>query len=66
MGKIYCKGSISLDTLPLTLTVAEAGEVLRIGRSSTYALVRCGRLRSIRVGKMIRVPRDAIVEFLSA
>lgn len=66
MGKIYCKGSISLDTLPLTLTVAEAGEVLRIGRSSMYALVRCGRLRSIRVGKMIRVPRDAIVEFLSA
>ena len=66
MGKIYCKGSISLDTLPLTLTVAEAGEVLRIGRSSTYALVRYGRLRSIRVGKMIRVPRDAIVEFLSA
>lgn len=66
MDKIYCKGSISLDTLPLTLTVAEAGEVLRIGRSSTYALVRCGRLRSIRVGKMIRVPRDAIVEFLSA
>ena len=66
MGKIYCKGSISLDTLPLTLTVAEAGEVLRIGRSSTYALVCCGRLRSIRVGKMIRVPRDAIVEFLSA
>ena len=66
MGKIYCKGSISLDTLPLTLTVAEAGEALRIGRSSTYALVRCGRLRSIRVGKMIRVPRDAIVEFLSA
>ena len=66
MGKIYCKGSISLDTLPLTLTVAEAGEVLRIGRSSTYSLVRCGRLRSIRVGKMIRVPRDAIVEFLSA
>ena len=66
MGKIYCKGSDSAVTLPLTLTVAEAGEVLRIGRSSTYALVRCGRLRSIRVGKMIRVPRDAIVEFLSA
>ena len=66
MGNIYCKNSISLDALPLTLTVSEAGEVLRIGRSSTYALVRCGRLRSIRVGKMIRVPRDAIVEFLSA
>lgn len=66
MGKIYCKGSISLDTLPLTLTVAEAGEALRIGRTAAYEIVRCGKLRSVRVGRTIRVPRDAIAEFLRA
>ncbi len=66
MPKTACKVPISLDTLPLMLTISEAGEVLRIGRSSMYALVRCGRLRSVRVGKVIRVPRDAIMEFLSA
>lgn len=64
MGNIYCKGAISLDTLPLTLTVSEAGEVLRIGRTAAYEIVRCGKLRSVRVGKVIRIPRDAIYAFL--
>ena len=66
MGNIYCKGAISLDTLPLTLTVSEAGEVLRIGRTAAYEIVRCGKLRCIRVGRTIRVPRAAIAEFLRA
>ena len=52
--------------LPLTLTVAEAATVLRIGRTSAYNLVRCGRLRSIRCGKIIRIPREAIFEFLNS
>ena len=57
--------TVSIDSLPLALTVSEAGTVLRIGRSAAYALVRCGRLRSVRIGKKIIVPRDAICEFLS-
>jgi excisionase family DNA binding protein len=52
--------------LPLTLTVVEAASVLRIGRTSAYNLVRCGRLRSIRCGKIIRIPREAIFEFLNS
>lgn len=56
----YC----SFDDLPLSLTVAEAGEVLRIGRSKIYQLVRCGEIRSIRIGRAIRVPRDAVAEYL--
>ena len=52
--------------LPLTLTVVEAASVLRIGRTAAYNLVRCGKLRSVRVGKTIRVPRDAIFDFLKS
>ena len=52
--------------LPLTLTVVEAATVLRIGRTAAYNLVRSGKLRSVRVGRTIRVPRDAIAEFLRA
>lgn len=48
-----------LDSLPLALTVAEAASVLRIGRSKSYELVRCGKLRSIRIDKQIRVPNLA-------
>lgn len=55
----------SFENLPLFLTVNEAGEVLRIGRGKAYELVRCGQLKSIRIGKQIRVPRQAILEFMA-
>lgn len=54
----------SLDDLPLTLTVEEAGQVLRVGRNTAYDLVRCGQLRSIKVGKQIRIPKQALLEYL--
>ena len=54
----------ALDDLPLTLTVEEAGQVLRVGRNTAYDLVRCGQLRSIKVGKQIRIPKQALLEYL--
>lgn len=56
----------SIDNLPLVLTVDEAGKILRIGRNAAYDLVRCGLISSIRVGRTIRVPRQAVADFLSA
>lgn len=57
---------ILCNDLPLTLTVEETATVLRIGRTAAYNLVRSGKLRSIRCGKLIRIPRDAIFEFLKS
>ena len=54
----------NFDNLPLALTVREAGQVLRVGRSVTYELVRSGQLRSVRIGRSIRIPRNALVEYL--
>ena len=54
----------NFDNLPLALTVLEAGQVLRVGRSVTYELVRSGQLRSVRIGRSIRIPRNALVEYL--
>lgn len=50
--------------IPLLMTVPEAAGFLRIGRNTTYDLVRCGALRSIRIGRQFRIPRDAILDFL--
>ena len=55
----------SLEDLPLTLTVEEAGQILRVGRNTAYDLVRCGKLPSVRVGKQIRIPRQALLDYLS-
>jgi len=54
----------SLDELPLSLRVEDLIPILDIGRNTAYELVRSGKIRSIKVGRQIRVPRDAVVEFL--
>lgn len=51
--------------LPLILTVEQLAEVLSIGRNTAYDLVRSGQIRSVRVGRQIRIPRDALIDFLS-
>ena len=54
----------SMQNLPFVLTVDELMEVLDIGRNTAYALVRSGQIRSIKVGKIYRISRDAVEEFL--
>lgn len=56
--------TVAPDELPLVLTAAEAAKVLRIGLSSTYALIRCGSLRCIRIGRKYRIPRQSIIDYL--
>jgi len=56
--------SPSGSKLPPLLTVEEMRQFLRIGKGSAYSLVRSGRIRSIRIGRDIRIPREAIDEFL--
>lgn len=53
-----------VDDLPLLLTVDEAAGVLRIGRNGAYAAVANGSLPSVRIGRTIRVPRDALAVLL--
>ena len=54
----------SLDELPLALRVEDLMPILGIGRNTAYELVRSGQIRSIRVGRQLRIPRDAVAEFL--
>jgi excisionase family DNA binding protein len=54
-----------VDDLPAVMTVEECAAFLRIGRSACYASVRNGTIPSVRVGRLIRVPREALLEWLS-
>ena len=54
----------SLDELPLALRVEELMPILDIGRNTAYELVRSRQIRSIKIGRQIRVPRDAVAEYL--
>lgn len=55
----------SYDELPLTLRVEDLTSILDIGRNTAYELVRCGTIHSIRIGRQLRIPKDALVEYLS-
>lgn len=48
------------------LTVEEAAEQLGIGRTSMYRLVSSGEIESVRIGRLRRVPKDAISAYITA
>ena len=52
----------SFDDLPLALRVEDLMPILGIGRNTAYELVRSGQIRSIKIGRQIRVPKDALAD----
>lgn len=55
-----------MNDLPLALSVPEVAKLLKIGRNTAYELVRSRQIRSVRIGRQIRVPRSALEEYLNA
>lgn len=53
-----------LHDLSMTLRVEDLMPLLGIGRNTAYELIRSGQIRSVRIGRQIRIPRDALLEFL--
>ena len=54
----------SFDDLPLTLRVEELMPILGIGRNTAYELIRSDQIQSVRIGRQLRVPKDAVLDFL--
>jgi excisionase family DNA binding protein len=49
-----------------THSIDETGRILGIGRSAAYAAVARGEIPSIRVGKRLLVPREALRRLLES
>lgn len=53
------------STLPVVLTVEEVARLLRISRGAAYQAARRGELPGVRrVGRTLRVSRDAVLDWL--
>lgn len=48
----------------LLLRVEEVAEVLDIGRTRVYHLIKVGELRSLKIGGSRRIPSTAVQEYL--
>ena len=55
----------NLEDIPLVLRVEDLSRALGIGRNTAYELVRSGQIRSIRIGRQLRIPRDELQRFLN-
>ncbi len=45
------------------LKVKEVAAELRVGLNQAYEAVRDGRIRSVKIGRAVRVTREALEEF---
>ncbi|WP_436695631.1 MULTISPECIES: helix-turn-helix domain-containing protein [unclassified Geodermatophilus] len=53
-----------LASSPLLLTPEEAATVLRIGRTTIYALMKAGDLRPVHIGRSCRLPRAELERYV--
>ena len=54
------------EDLPLVLHVKDLTSLLSVSHNTAYQLVRSWQIRSIRIGRTYRIPRDAVAEYLCA
>lgn len=47
------------------LTVYQLAKALQIGRNAAYNLIHSGQIRSITIGRSIRIPRSALLDYLN-
>jgi excisionase family DNA binding protein len=46
------------------LTVAEVASLMRVSKMTVYRLVNTGTLPAVRVGRSVRVPEQAVNDYL--
>lgn len=55
-----------IEQLPLVLSVEQLADVLGIGLNNAYQLVRSSGIRSVRIGRQYKIPKDALKAYLAA
>ncbi|WP_346048323.1 helix-turn-helix domain-containing protein [Actinomadura chokoriensis] len=47
-------------------TVEQVAEMLQVGRDKVYMLLRTGRLRSIKIGRLRRITDQQLADFIAS
>ncbi|MHA2064065.1 MAG: helix-turn-helix domain-containing protein [Candidatus Thorarchaeota archaeon] len=54
------------EKLPRLLTVLEVTNILGLGQSTTYLLIKRGELTCVRIGRAVRVRQDDLDAFIES
>ena len=46
------------------LTVEELCDVLRTGKNTAYKLLKSGEIKSIKIGKVYKIPKKSVKKYL--
>jgi len=49
---------------PDALTPKQVQEMLGVGERMTYALLRSGEIQSVRLGRLYRIPKTGVIDYL--
>ena len=50
---------------PDVVSIKELTVMLNISKNTAYELLRSGKLKSIKIGKQYRIPKQFVIEYLS-
>jgi excisionase family DNA binding protein len=56
--------TVHTDENRVVLTIEEAARRLGVGRTTMYALVMSGEIRSVTIGRLRRVPARCLTEYI--
>jgi excisionase family DNA binding protein len=56
----------AMATVPEVLTAREAAAILRVGRNQLYQAIGRGQLRAVRIGRSLRIPKQALLDLLGS
>ena len=51
---------------PDVVSLHDLMKMLNIGRNTAYRLLQNGKLKSIKIGKQYRIPKQFIIEYLES
>ena len=48
------------------LTVKDLCEILDIGKNTAYNLLKSGEIKSVKIGKIYKIPKDYLIKYLTS
>lgn len=60
----YSLLGVAMAEQPRVMTVDEVAELLRLSRRTVIRLLETGKLRGARAGRVWRIPRESVEQFL--